>query len=70
MTRTDRLYGLVEELRAAAPGRRSARWLAGRFEVSARTIETYRARALEKLGFRTRSDIVRHAARQGWLTEG
>lgn len=39
MTRTDRLYGLVEELRAAAPGRRSARWLAGRFEVSARTIE-------------------------------
>jgi predicted DNA-binding transcriptional regulator YafY len=39
VTRTDRLYGLVEELRAAAPGRRSARWLAGRFEVSARTIE-------------------------------
>ncbi len=39
MTRTDRLYALVEELRAAAPGRRSARWLAQRFEVSARTIE-------------------------------
>ncbi|WP_394554064.1 helix-turn-helix transcriptional regulator [Agromyces sp. MMS24-JH15] len=39
MTRTDRLYALVEELRAAAPGRRSARWLADRFEVSVRTIE-------------------------------
>lgn len=39
MTRTDRLYALVEELRAAAPGRRSARWLAERFEVSTRTIE-------------------------------
>ncbi|KQQ03701.1 MULTISPECIES: helix-turn-helix transcriptional regulator [unclassified Rathayibacter] len=39
MTRTDRLYALVEELRAVAPRPRSARWLAGRFEVSARTIE-------------------------------
>jgi predicted DNA-binding transcriptional regulator YafY len=39
MTRTDRLYALVEELRAVAPGRRSARWLAERFEVSTRTIE-------------------------------
>jgi predicted DNA-binding transcriptional regulator YafY len=39
MNRTDRLYALVEELRAVAPRPRSARWLAGRFEVSSRTIE-------------------------------
>lgn len=39
VTRTDRLYGLVEELRAAAPRPRSARWLAERFEVSSRTVE-------------------------------
>jgi predicted DNA-binding transcriptional regulator YafY len=39
MNRTDRLYGIVEELRAAAPLRRSARQLAGRYEVSVRTIE-------------------------------
>ncbi len=39
MNRTDRLYALVEELRAVAPRPRSARWLALRFEVSARTIE-------------------------------
>lgn len=39
MNRTDRLYALVEELRAVAPRRRSARWLAGRFDVSVRTIE-------------------------------
>ncbi|TAJ49446.1 MAG: WYL domain-containing protein [Herbiconiux sp.] len=39
MTRTDRLYALVEELRAVAPRPRSARWLADRFEVSSRTIE-------------------------------
>ncbi|MEV6601705.1 YafY family protein [Actinoplanes sp. NPDC051346] len=39
MNRTDRLYALVEELRAVAPRTRSARWLAQRFEVSARTVE-------------------------------
>ncbi len=39
MNRTDRLYALVEELRAISPRPRSARWLAERFEVSSRTIE-------------------------------
>jgi predicted DNA-binding transcriptional regulator YafY len=39
MNRTDRLYALVEELRAVAPRPRSAAWLASRFEVSVRTIE-------------------------------
>lgn len=39
MNRTDRLYALVERLRAAAPGTRTARQLADRFEVSVRTIE-------------------------------
>lgn len=39
VNRTDRLYALVEELRAAAPRPRSARWLAARFEVSPRTVE-------------------------------
>ncbi|MFV2111060.1 helix-turn-helix transcriptional regulator [Micromonospora sp. LOL_025] len=39
MNRTDRLYALVEELRAVSPRPRSARWLADRFEVSTRTIE-------------------------------
>ena len=39
MNRTDRLYALVEELRAVAPRPRSARWLAEKFEVSSRTIE-------------------------------
>jgi predicted DNA-binding transcriptional regulator YafY len=39
LNRTDRLYALVEELRAAAPRPRSSRALAERFEVSVRTIE-------------------------------
>jgi predicted DNA-binding transcriptional regulator YafY len=39
VNRTDRLYALVEELRATAPAYRSTTWLAERFEVSTRTIE-------------------------------
>jgi predicted DNA-binding transcriptional regulator YafY len=39
VNRTDRLYALVEELRAVAPRPRSARRLAARFEVSVRTVE-------------------------------
>src|SRR5690606_24238149 len=39
VNRTDRLYALVEDLRAISPRCRSARELAERFEVSVRTIE-------------------------------
>jgi predicted DNA-binding transcriptional regulator YafY len=39
VNRTDRLYALVEELRAVAPRPRSASQLARKFEVSTRTIE-------------------------------
>ncbi len=39
MNRIDRLYALVEELRAAGPRGRTARQLAERFELSVRTIE-------------------------------
>jgi len=39
VNRTDRLYALVEDLRACAPRPRSARQLATRYEVSPRTIE-------------------------------
>lgn len=39
VNRTERLYALVEELRAVSPRSRTAAWLAGRFEVSPRTVE-------------------------------
>src|SRR5436190_16281580 len=39
VNRTDRLYAIVEVLRATAPRARAARDLADRFEVSVRTIE-------------------------------
>jgi DNA-binding NarL/FixJ family response regulator len=42
--------------------------IAYRLEVSAKTIETYKARAVEKLGLTTRASLVSYAAGQGWLT--
>lgn len=44
--------------------------IAAELGVSVKTVETYKARVAEKLGLRTRVDIVRYAARQGWLSEG
>jgi len=41
--------------------------IAAELGLSVKTIETYKARAAEKLGLKTRVDIVRYAARQGWL---
>ena len=35
--------------------------------LSVKTVETYKGRMAEKLGLRSRVDIVRYAARQGWL---
>jgi DNA-binding NarL/FixJ family response regulator len=41
--------------------------VAARLKVSAKTVETYKARSLEKLGIRSRVEVVRFAVRQGWL---
>jgi DNA-binding NarL/FixJ family response regulator len=38
-------------------------------EVSLRTVETYRARAMEKLSLKTRADIVKYVYEQGWFGE-
>ena len=43
--------------------------LAAEFGLSVKTVETYKARVAEKLGLRTRADIVRYAARHGWLSD-
>ena len=44
--------------------------IAGRLDLSVKTVETYRARALEKLGLQGRADLVRYAVQQGWLQDG
>jgi two-component system response regulator NreC len=41
--------------------------IAAQLGVSVKTVETYKARAMDKLGLRTRVDIVRMAAECGWL---
>jgi DNA-binding NarL/FixJ family response regulator len=41
--------------------------IAAALALSVKTVETYKARVAEKLGLRSRVDIVRYAARQGWL---
>ena len=56
----------TEVLRSLAAGH-AARDIAQYLGISVRTLETYRARALEKLGLKTRVDIVRYAVQQGWL---
>ena len=44
--------------------------MALRLSLSPRTLETYRARALEKLQLKTRAELVRYAIRCGWLGSG
>jgi DNA-binding NarL/FixJ family response regulator len=41
--------------------------IAARLDVSIKTVETYKARASEKLNLRTRVDIVRYGVAHGWL---
>ncbi len=42
--------------------------IAAQLSVSVKTVETYKARSLEKLGFRSRTDLVRYALQRGWLS--
>lgn len=44
--------------------------VAARLGLSPRTLETYRARAFEKLDLKTRAELVRYAIRCGWLGMG
>ncbi|WP_194817225.1 YafY family protein [Nocardia sp. XZ_19_385] len=58
MNRTDRLYAIVEELRAISPRLRTARQLAERHGVSPRTIERDIA-ALQQAGIPVYADVGR-----------
>ena len=43
--------------------------IASRLKLSVKTVETYKARASDKLRLRTRAEIVRFGAAHGWLDE-
>jgi DNA-binding NarL/FixJ family response regulator len=57
----------VAQLTAAG---QTTKAIAAGLDVSAKTVETYRARAMQKLGLQTRADLVRYAVQQGWLHDG
>ena len=59
----------AEVARQTAAGH-SNKEIAARLDLSVKTVETYRARAMEKLGLRGRADLVRYAVQQGWLQGG
>jgi DNA-binding CsgD family transcriptional regulator len=40
---------------------------ARRLDIGVKSVETYKARGLEKLGLSTRAELVRYAAAEGWL---
>jgi len=57
-----------EVLRLTAQGF-SNKEVAAQLDLSVKTVETYKARAAEKLGLHTRADIVRYGAQQGWMRD-
>jgi DNA-binding NarL/FixJ family response regulator len=58
-----------EVLRLIARGLTN-RQIAARLDVSVKTVETHKARGMEKLGVDDRTGIVEHAIRAGWLSGG
>jgi len=57
-----------EVLRLIAQGF-SNKEIASQLSISIKTVETYKARAIEKLGLFTRADIVRYGVAHGWFDQ-
>src|SRR4051812_8654218 len=58
-----------EVLRLIARGHTN-REIAARLDVSVKTVETHKARAMEKLGLDSRAAIVAYAIQAGWMSGG
>ncbi len=43
--------------------------IARRLDIGVKSVETYKSRGAEKLGLRTRAEIVRYASVEGWLSD-
>jgi DNA-binding NarL/FixJ family response regulator len=59
----------VEVLRLTALGH-SNKAIAAVLRVGVKSVETYKARAMDKLGFHSRVELVGYALGHGWLAEG
>ncbi len=58
----------VEVVRLVAAGYGNKE-IASKLEISVKTVETYKTRSQEKLGLRSRADLVRYASLRGWLRD-
>ena len=58
----------TEVVRLVAAGH-SNKEIASRLDLSIKTVETYKARSLEKLDLHSRADLVRYALQRGWLQD-
>lgn len=58
----------AEVVRLIALGH-SNKEIASRLSLSVKTVETHKARSLEKLDLHSRADLVRYALRHGWLRD-
>ena len=56
----------VEVLRLTSVGH-SNKAIANMLKISVRSVETYKARAMDKLGFDNRVDLIGYAVEKGWL---
>lgn len=56
-----------EVLKQIALGQ-SIKQIAADLALGVRTVETYKARGMEKMGLKSRVDVVRYAVQQGWLS--
>jgi DNA-binding NarL/FixJ family response regulator len=45
----------------------SKKEVASRLRISVKTVETHKARVLEKLGIQSRVELVQYAMDEGWL---
>jgi DNA-binding NarL/FixJ family response regulator len=58
----------AEALKLAALGF-TTKEIARQLDIGIKSVETYKARGLEKLGLKTRAELVRYASTQGWLAD-
>jgi DNA-binding NarL/FixJ family response regulator len=47
----------------------SQKAVAAELRLGVKTVETYKARGMDKLGFESRVQLLRYALNQGWLDE-
>ena len=57
----------MEVLRLTAVGH-SNKAIANILQISVKSIETYKARAMDKLGFQQPRELVGYAVEKGWLS--